>query len=327
MDVPQHSESSATRDHPDCHPHNGTDTGTQASKISEDYIYDPKFSHTFQLLDIIQKKIIYDRTDTPLCELSIWSLRTLRTVSTFRRYVTSRRCRPANPDEWQQVEKHIIMLSKHLNDEQMKYVKGSYISSILLKRTTILLLCFSIITLITALIVGDSHSVLYTNVVVRSFFLLSFTCWLATTGALGAAAFIYVNALHIQVDPKVDITSHHLDVMRLILGALFAVILVIPGYQQFQEFAEALFSYDHTKIQFYYSLLLLLPFLLGFSTPLVLNILGRFILSARTFFGLALDQDGDSKPGISRGDQIPRGLSPNAAPPNTDHETAALVSR
>jgi hypothetical protein len=156
-------------------------------------------------------------------------------------------------------------------------------------------------------------------------FLPSFTCWLATTGALGSAAFIYVNALHIQVDPKVDITSHHLDVMRLILGALFAVIIGITTYRYFRDFALALFSNDH--IELYYSMLLLVPFLLGFSTPLVLHMLGRFILSAQTFFGLDLEQDGDSKPGISRGDQIPRGLPLNAAPPNTGHEAAVLGSR
>jgi hypothetical protein len=117
-------------------------------------------------------------------------------------------------------------------------------------------------------------------------FIACFISWLATMGGLGSAAFIYVNALSIQVDPTVDVISLPLVMMRVVLGALFAVILALPfGYQSFQKFGQNLFVPNST-VDLSEGLLLLLPFILGFSTPLVLSILNRFVQSAQTFFGV-----------------------------------------
>jgi hypothetical protein len=121
--------------------------------------------------------------------------------------------------------------------------------------------------------------------------LACFIIWSATTGALGSTAFLYVNALSIQVDPKVDLTSRTLVTMRLILGALFAVVLTVPfGFAGFYKFGHD-FLIPNQSIEFKDSVLLLLPFMLGFSTPLALSILGRFIQSVRTFFGLGEQSD------------------------------------
>ena len=243
---------------------------------------DQRFSSALKLLAIIQRTIIYNKINVPSDQIHLGSLHTLCLSSTYKHHFNKAKCRPPTSREWHQVENKIITLTRHLDHDQIKKVQIKYICGTILEKVAILLLIGSIFALIAALLSGD----LLTGEEHRIAFLACFTGWLATTGALGSAAFIYVNALSIQVDPTVDVTSRNLIIMRLILGALFAVILALPfGYQSFQKFSHTLFTPGET-MAIADSALLLLPFILGFSTPLVLGILGRFILSAHTFFNL-----------------------------------------
>jgi len=215
-------------------------------------------------------------------------------------------------EEWQQVETKTITLMRRLSPDQIKKVQLKHISGVLLEKVALWLLVGSIITLLAALLIGKEHPIMF-GIEYQIMFLACFTGWLAATGALGSTAFIYVNALSIQVDPTVDITSRTLVILRLNLGALFAVILSLPfGYKSFQTFSEILFD-TQKSMGVNDSVLLLLPFIMGFSTPLVLAILGRFIQGAGTLFGLphaTLSQD--PKPGDNGDVQLAR-LTSNPA--------------
>jgi hypothetical protein len=192
-------------------------------------------------------------------------------------------CRAPTLEEWQEVERKIITLEKYLTPHLLTYVEINHLSGKILEKVALWLLGVSIGTLISALLMDNWYVPL---------FLACFTLWSATTGALGSTAFLYVNALSIQVDPKVDLTSRTLVTMRLILGALFAVILSVPfGYESFYKFGHN-FLMSNQSMEMRDSLLLILPFTLGFSTPLALSILGRLIQSVRTFFGLGEQPDG-----------------------------------
>jgi hypothetical protein len=190
-------------------------------------------------------------------------------------------CRPPTVEEWAEVERKIIILEKYLTPNLLTYVEINHLSGKILEKVALCLLSISILVLVAALLLDSWYVPLL---------LACFTVWSATTGALGSTAFLYVNALSIQVDPKVDLTSRTLVTMRLILGALFAVILTVPfGYESFYKFGHNLLIENmEIKDNFF----LLLPFTLGFSTPLALSILGRLIQSVRTFFGLAEERDG-----------------------------------
>lgn len=191
-------------------------------------------------------------------------------------------CRAPTLEEWIEVERKIIALEKYLTPPLRTYVEINHLSGKILEKVALWLLVVSIGALLAALLVDNWYVPL---------FLACFTVWSATTGALGSTAFLYVNALSIQVDPNVDLTSRTLVTMRLILGALFAVILTVPfGYASFHEFGHDFLS--NQRMEMKDSLLLLLPFTLGFSTPLALSILGRLIQSVRTFFGLGEQPDG-----------------------------------
>jgi hypothetical protein len=111
---------------------------------------------------------------------------------------------------------------------------------------------------------------------------VAFLGWIVTVGALGSMAFILVNALGIQVDPTVDVTDRDSTMFRVLLGALFSVILTLPfGFPTFEEFLKSLKNVDPKD-----GALLLMPFLFGFSTSLVLTILNRLVDAVQTFFGV-----------------------------------------
>lgn len=117
---------------------------------------------------------------------------------------------------------------------------------------------------------------------------VSFLGWIVTVGALGAIAFVLVNALGIQVDPTVDVTDKDSTMFRVLLGALFSVILTLPfGFPIFQRFITQVTSPSSNAIEPKEAVMLLMPFLFGFSTSLVLTVLNRLVESVQTFFGVS----------------------------------------
>jgi hypothetical protein len=127
--------------------------------------------------------------------------------------------------------------------------------------------------------------------------LLDYLIWLATLGAVGALAFIGMNALSIQDDITFDLTNRRLMLLRVALGALFAVVLTLPfGYSDFLSFCSRIAKpflqppspntgAPDAGLLTKQAVLLLLPFVLGFSTSLVILILNQFVDAVQTFFG------------------------------------------
>jgi hypothetical protein len=105
-----------------------------------------------------------------------------------------------------------------------------------------------------------------------------------------------MNALSIQTDATFDLTNHSLLAVRIVLGSLFGVVLSIPfGFDSFVTFCETIGrgaaqggqnAWVSYGIQ---ATLLLLPFILGFSTSLVILILNRLVESIGVFFGQGRD--------------------------------------
>jgi hypothetical protein len=255
---------------------------------------DPRFITHLKFLTIIQRVIVSQKLE--LCDkdkdlLYLGHLHLLH-LAPRRNRQSKRDCRAPTLQEWIEVERRIITLEKYLSGGLLTYVEINHLSGKILEKLALWLLAVSISALIIALLLDNWYIPLL---------LACFIIWSATTGALGSTAFLYVNALSIQVDPKVDLTSRTLVTMRLILGALFAVILSVPfGYESFHEFGHNLLISDQS-LDFKDGLLLLLPFTLGFSTPLALLILGRLVQGVRTFFGLG--EQPDSTPNASKNGQ------------------------
>jgi hypothetical protein len=110
--------------------------------------------------------------------------------------------------------------------------------------------------------------------------------WLASLGAIGSISFIGMNALSVQDDATFDLSSTKLLTLRILLGALFGVVLTLPfGLGSFSLFLESLMDNKPQAKLTLNTLILLLPFVLGFSTSLVILILNQCVESVQTLFG------------------------------------------
>jgi hypothetical protein len=120
---------------------------------------------------------------------------------------------------------------------------------------------------------------------------LPYLFYVAALGAMGAAASIAMNALALQDDITFNISSSKMLSLRLGLGALFGTVLTfVWNFPLFQEFVLGLSKPLPVPVkissdQVLQSVLLLMPFVVGFSTSLVILILARLVESAQTFFG------------------------------------------
>jgi hypothetical protein len=146
--------------------------------------------------------------------------------------------------------------------------------------------------------------------------LVVYLIWLATLGAVGALAFIGMNALSVQDDITFDLTNKRLTMLRVALGALFAVVLTLPfGYQDFISFCSGIAkpfnenpdSGTLTK----QAVLLLMPFVLGFSTTLVILVLNQLVDAVQALFG--------QKPRLS--------TSPTLPPPVTSGNAMSTIQQ
>jgi hypothetical protein len=159
---------------------------------------------------------------------------------------------------------------------------------------------------------------------------LVYLIWLATLGAVGALAFIGMNALSIQDDITFDLTNTRLMLLRVTLGALFAVVLTLPfGYAEFvtfcarvaQPFQQLLVKPDsvstEASVLTKQAIFLLLPFVLGFSTSLVILILNQIIEAAQTFFGRRSNPPAVPPPRVTPRDDV----SDTGGPPLKEERT------
>ena len=111
--------------------------------------------------------------------------------------------------------------------------------------------------------------------------------WLMSMGAIGATAFIGMNALLVQEDITFDLLNTRLISLRVALGSIFALVLGAPfAHDGFMKFLEKfLLTKAGTAGSITDGLALILPFVLGFSTSVVITVLNRFIEATLSFFG------------------------------------------
>jgi hypothetical protein len=134
----------------------------------------------------------------------------------------------------------------------------------------------------------------------RSYVLPFYLVWLLSLGAIGAIAFIGMNVLSVQEDVTFDLTNERLMSLRIALGALFGLVLTLPfGFEGFVQFCEEIIrgkitaqpgALDGSQVTTQ-AVMLLLPFILGFSTSLVILILNRLVDAVQGFFGKSAPAD------------------------------------
>ncbi|POF30238.1 hypothetical protein [Roseibium marinum] len=200
--------------------------------------------------------------------------------------------RPPSDDEWQAVEKKTQVLFALLTDTNRKRFLVSQMPDFL-PRIAVWLVAVSIGSMILSVLMAEVT--LYSKGVNVALMVLFFLLWLMSLGAIGSAAFIGFNAISVTSDITFDISDTRLIVQRIVLGALFALFFTLPfGFHEFLSFVKSLSNSalnrttvpTRSEIAFTnQSLLLIMPFVLGYSTSLVILILNRMISAASTLFG------------------------------------------
>ncbi|MDI4234157.1 hypothetical protein OZ411_15190 [Bradyrhizobium sp. Arg237L] len=107
-------------------------------------------------------------------------------------------------------------------------------------------------------------------------------------GALGSIAYIAMNALSLQKDITFDIGNKKLLGIRIILGAMFGLIFALPfgfGFENFESFVRTFGSRPNISSDAKMAATLLMPFVFGFSTTLVLIIINRLVDAIGVIFG------------------------------------------
>jgi hypothetical protein len=160
----------------------------------------------------------------------------------------------------------------------------------------------------------------------------SYLVWTSCLGGLGAVSFLAVNSLAIQNDATFDLSNHSLVLMRIILGGLFGCIVSLPFcFPYFKEFTA--WVVKDGDIDSGRGILLLVPFLLGFSTTLVMAVLNRMISGIETMFGIERKLTKQSAALVRHRDaEMPVGARRSGAEdakpaaPNPGDPTAAIVT-
>jgi hypothetical protein len=119
--------------------------------------------------------------------------------------------------------------------------------------------------------------------------------WTISQGTLGACAFLCVNITvnsarerpsSDSVDHIIDLADENILVIRVILGALFALLAVpIGGRSILIVYKAFLATHPIPPIEDW--VVVLLPFMFGFSTTLVLAIFNKIVGGVSAVFGIS----------------------------------------
>jgi hypothetical protein len=203
------------------------------------------------------------------------------------RFAVSGKGRFATYDEWSQVEQRTQIvwaaLPESLRRKFLTTQAPTWLSWVMS-----FLVVISAIALVVAFLVHTRKTSGVTWVPPGNN-LIPFLVWIMSLGAIGGASSIGLNALSVQDDASFDISNGRLICLRLIIGALFGTVLSLPfGFGPFYGFLDGLANTKgeiEAAIAAKQAAFLLMPFVLGFSTSVVILILNRLIEAVQTFFG------------------------------------------
>lgn len=264
-----------------------TDYVTTAGRTSdpENTIVDAKFNKDLETLRDLHSFLIREAKSLPE-DFSLGILNALKAGG------ANEKGRSPTADEWKAIEKKTQVLFAQLTDVDRKKFLASQMPNFL-PRIAVWLVAVSIGSMIMSVVMAELT--LFSVGINGAFMVFFFLVWLMSLGAIGAAAFIGFNAISVSNDITFDISDSRFIIQRIVLGALFALFFTLPfGFHEFISFARSLSTAalnratvpTQSELAFTnQSLLLIMPFVLGYSTSLVILILNRLISSASTLFG------------------------------------------
>jgi hypothetical protein len=271
-------------------------------------ISDYYFMRNLNRLRELRSFLIQEAVGRPDVRLEFGSLNQLR-------YATTSRGREPTKDEWTQVERLTQSLFQLLTPPlRRRFLLGEI--PMWIGWLTAALALLAVATLVAAVVVQNARQDFNAIATTMPFYLV----WLMSLGAIGSVAFIGMNALSVQQDVTFDLSNRRLLMLRIILGSLFGLVLTLPfGYDAFKDFIAAVISNKPVDPKSGSgsistpAMLLLLPFVFGFSTSVVIMVLNRFVDGLQAFFGKPTNADARTEAQTSPSEPVP--ALPAPAPP------------
>ena len=257
---------------------------TTVSAEIPDTIWDPAFRRAHERLVLLSA---YSLQVVTALEQKAQEAARLGTLNVLAFSMVPYRGRRASADEWREVETRTHALWSSLSEPQRRRFAGTQVPGWFSYVVTALLVV-ALASVVAAFFATQPDSS------IRGGLLMPFLAFVVALGAMGGGASIGMNALAVQDDATFDLSSPKFLWLRLVLGALLGTMLTIPwAYPGFHQFVMALAngapadSGGLTTDQLVQSLWVLAPFVLGFSTSLVILILARAVEALQSFFGKA----------------------------------------
>jgi hypothetical protein len=199
--------------------------------------------------------------------------------------------------EWRLLDSKMSALASYLTDDLRKKIRIRELRAFFATAPLIFLFVSIASTIVITLqpLVIDKG-----NPVFSLLYLLCNISWSVSQGGLGACAFLGTSLIvKTSVDKSladstknselVDVTDRNFLRTRILLGALFGFLLGLPFTNiALSSIYLLLFSGGETPNMPTPSsiAIMLTPFVIGFSTNLVIVVLGRIVITIETFFGI-----------------------------------------
>ena len=112
-------------------------------------------------------------------------------------------------------------------------------------------------------------------------------------GGLGACVFLGTSAIQLARPPKlesIDVTDRNYLNIRILLGTLFGSLIGLLFSSSSLDTLNSYIFEQHSSVPDTKVLLAFAPFIVGFSTDLVLTVFTRVVRAVQTFFGTSTSE-------------------------------------
>jgi hypothetical protein len=268
-------------------PLKGDTTGPGAPTNESDKIADQRFIDQLREVHNLKRFFFEERVGfepTQLASIDLGPLNNLR---------FGYKGRAASLNEWKLLDEKISILASFLTDELRQKIRVRDLS-IYFGLIPLLFLLASLAALFYRFLYGAFFP--KDTLLFNASYLASLIFWTVAQGGLGACAFLGTRVatkrlektpLDILAD-SMEITDKSILKIRIILGCLFSSLIGIPiASFSLDKIGDALYPpQGGATLNPSDFALMILPFMVGFSTNLVLAILERAVEAIRTLFGI-----------------------------------------
>jgi hypothetical protein len=261
----------------------------EASDLAVDDISDRRFAAQLEALKKLKEFLFYEKVPLQADTIEAIDLGSLNNI----KYALNGR--QPTESEWKALDQKLAGLTSILTPPlrwklRIRELRFFFVTVPIVSMGASVIATFLLTLLMT---VGEARGTLWFLVS----YVLMLLIWTISQGTLGACAFLCigatVHALKERISsnslyPTIDVTNENILIIRVILGALFS-LLTIPISGRSILIVDHAFSEDHAIPPIQDWITVLVPFMFGFSTTLVLAIFNKVVGGVSAIFGISTE--------------------------------------